>query len=82
MIKSCQEESFTNAFISNVKTVNLKIFPNHGGIYTCRKSLDQSIELRKDLSSRLTIIWFQRSYHVHFPLSSPLPAVLIYSFKS
>ena len=56
MIKSCQEESFTNAFISNVKTVNLKIFPNHGGIYTCRKSLDQSIELWKDLSSRLTII--------------------------
>ena len=31
-----QEESFTNAFFSDVKIGNLKIFRNHGGIYTCR----------------------------------------------
>ena len=36
MIKSYQGKSFTNAFFSNVNTVNLKIVPNHGGIYTCR----------------------------------------------
>ena len=36
MIRSCQDERFTNAFFSNVKTVNLKNFPNHSGIYICR----------------------------------------------
>ena len=36
MIRSCHGESFTNAFFSNVNTVNLKMFPNHGGINTCR----------------------------------------------
>ena len=35
MIRSCQgRDSFTNAFSSNPKTVNLKIFVNHEGIYT------------------------------------------------
>ena len=27
-------ESFTNAFFSNLNTLNLKIFPNHDGIFT------------------------------------------------
>ena len=27
-------KSFTNAFSSNLKTVNLKTFPNHDEIYT------------------------------------------------
>ena len=35
LIRSCQERgSFTNAFSNNLKTVNLKIFANHEGIYT------------------------------------------------
>ena len=35
IMRSCQGlGSFTNAFSSNVKTVNLKIFVNHEGIYT------------------------------------------------
>ena len=35
MIRSCQgQESFTNAFSSNLKTVNLAIFPNYEGINT------------------------------------------------
>ena len=35
MIRSCQKgESFISAFSSNLKTVNLKISPNHGAIFT------------------------------------------------
>ena len=36
MIRSCQggRESFTNAFYSNLNTVNLKVLPDHGRIYT------------------------------------------------
>ena len=35
MIRSCQERgSFTNAFSCNLKTLNMKIFPNHEGVYT------------------------------------------------
>ena len=35
MIRSCQGQvSFTNSFFSNLKTVNLKIFASHDGIYT------------------------------------------------
>ena len=35
MIRSCQGQgSFTNAFSSNLKTVNLKMFADHEGIYT------------------------------------------------
>ena len=35
MIRSWQGQgSFTNAFSSNLKTVNVKIFANHEGIYT------------------------------------------------
>ena len=36
-IMSCREqkrESFTNAFSSNLSTVNLKTFPKHGVIHT------------------------------------------------
>ena len=33
MIRSCHgQESFTNSFSSNLKTVNLKMFTNHEGI--------------------------------------------------
>ena len=33
-IRSCQRQKlFTNAFYSNLKTVNLKIFANHEEIY-------------------------------------------------
>ena len=35
MIRSSHRQgSFTNAFCSNLKTINLKIFANHEGIYT------------------------------------------------
>ena len=41
MMRSCQEDggggegvSFKNAFSSNLNTVNLKIFPSHGWIFT------------------------------------------------
>ena len=35
IIKSCQGQgSFTNVFSSNLKTVNLKVFAYHEGIYT------------------------------------------------
>ena len=35
MIRSWQGQgSFTNAFLSNLKTVNAKIFANNEGIYT------------------------------------------------
>ena len=35
MIRSCQGQgSFTNAFLNNPKTVNLKNFANIEGIYT------------------------------------------------
>ena len=35
MIRSCQgRESFTNAFSTNLKTVNYKVFVNHERIYT------------------------------------------------
>ena len=37
MMRSCQEwGSFTNAFASNLKTKDLKIFAKHKGIYTLR----------------------------------------------
>ena len=68
MVRSCQGDSLTNAFSSNQNTVNLKVLPNYSGIYTCRLSLYQSIELWKNLHLRLTVMRFQRSYHVHLPL--------------
>ena len=35
MVRSCHRQgSFTSAFSSNLKTINLKIFANHEGIYT------------------------------------------------
>ena len=37
MIRSCQgREIFINAFSSNLKTVNLKLFSSHEGICTCK----------------------------------------------
>ena len=37
MIRSCHRQgSFTNAFSSNLKTVNLKMFANHGGTYSLK----------------------------------------------
>ena len=75
-------ESFKNAFSSNLGTVNLTIFPNHGGIYFGRQSLQHSIELWKDLSLRLVVKRCQKSCHVQFPLFWAWPGVLIYDLKS
>lgn len=37
IIRSYQGQgSFTNLFFSNLNIVNLKTFPNHGGIYTSK----------------------------------------------
>ena len=60
--------SFTNAFPSNLNTVNLKIFPNHVGWKSVLKIKPcQYIELWKDLSLWLTVKKFQRLCHVQFP---------------
>ena len=60
MIRSCQGQvSFTNTFSSYLKTVNLKIFANHKGIYTWRQSSDRSTELWKYLFLKLIIRSFQ-----------------------
>ena len=53
------KEVSQNVFSSNLNTVNLKIFPKHGGIFTSRY-----IELWKDSSSRLIVKRFQRLCHV------------------
>ena len=53
-------EEFHKCFSSNLNTVNLKVFPNHGWIYTWRWNPDQSIELWRDLSLRLIVKSFQR----------------------
>ena len=40
MTRSCQgQECFTNAFCSNLKTVNLKVFDNHEGAHSEDKVL-------------------------------------------
>ena len=53
-----------NAFSSNLSTVNLKMFPNHGGIFACRLIPNHSIEL-------WIVKRFQRPYHVQFPSFDP-----------
>ena len=68
MIRSCQGDSLTNVIFSKQNTADLKVLPNHSGIYACRLSPNQSIKLWKDLSLRLTVTRFKRSYHVQFPL--------------
>ena len=74
-IKSCQGgRIFTNTFSSNLKIVNLNIFPNYGGISIWRKSPDQFIELWKYLSWNLIVIIkkFQRSFFVQFHVDPDL----------
>ena len=74
MINPCQggRGSFINAFASNWNTVNLKIFPNHGGIFTWRWwSLDHSIELWKDLFLKLIVKRGQRLCRVQFSSCDP-----------
>ena len=40
MTRSCQgQECFTNAFLSNLKTVNLKVFDNHEWVHSADKVL-------------------------------------------
>ena len=51
-------ESFTNAFSSNLNTLNLKVLPNHGRKYTWRESLDQSTELWKE-RGKWIIAWLK-----------------------
>ena len=47
-------------FFSNLKTVNLKIFADHEGIYTWIQNHDQSTELWKYLFLKLIVKSFQR----------------------
>ena len=70
---------FTNAFSSHPNTVNLRIFPGHGGRSTWKW---QSTELWKDLSLRLMVKSFQRSSKVQFSSRWSWPALLIYYLKS
>ena len=66
MIRSCRGRgSFTNVFSSNLKTVNLKIFANHVGIYiyTWRWSPDHTTQIWRDLFLRLIVYAFQRLCH-------------------
>ena len=56
-------KSFTNAFSSNLNSVNLKFFPSHGGKYL-KIYPTQSLELWKDLSLKLMVMRFQRSSQV------------------
>ena len=53
-----------NVFSSNLKTVNLIIFANHGVTYTRRENSNQSTQLWKDLFLRLIVKKFQRLCHV------------------
>ena len=57
--------SFINAFCSSLNSVNLKIFPNHGGIFTWRLRLNPFMELWNDLSLRLIVNRFQGLFRAH-----------------
>ena len=89
MIRSCQGEGGVRGegpqiLISvYLKTVNLNIFRNYGGIKTWRKSPDQSKESWKYLSLSLIVIIkrLQKSFHVQFS-SSPWPWHIIWKFNS
>ena len=59
-------KSFTNAFSSNLNTLNLKIFCVHGWTHL-KINPNQSIELWSDLSLRLMVKRFQRVSQVLFP---------------
>ena len=56
---------FINAFCSSLNSVNLKIFPNHGGIFTWRLRLNPFMELWNDLSLRLIVNGFQGLFRAH-----------------
>ena len=49
---------------NNLNTVNQKSFPNHGGVFTCRLSTGNSIEVWKDLFLKLIVKSFQKFCHV------------------
>ena len=70
MIRSCKEgrvSQMITAFLTNLNTVNLKILPNHGGIFMRRFGTDHSLELWKDLSSRLIVKKLKRLCHFWLP---------------
>ena len=53
-----------NACSINPNAVNLKIVPNHDGIFNSRLSHNYSIELWKYLYLWLIVKWFQRMCRV------------------
>ena len=59
-------KSFTNAFSSNLNTVNLRIFPAMVGGTLENKSLPV-YRIMEDLSLRLVVKRFQRLSEVQFP---------------
>ena len=75
------EERFINAFSSNLNPVDLKIFPNHSGIFISRWSRHNSIELWKDLFLRYIVKKFWRVCHVQFPSCWTWPGLLIHYLK-
>ena len=79
IIRSCQGlVSFTNAFSSNLKTVNLKILPIMKGCTIEDKALSSPTELWKYLYLKLMVInRFQSLRHVQ-----PDVGHIIYKVKS
>ena len=75
------EERLINAFSSNLNPVDLKIFPNHSGIFISRWSRHNSIELWKDLFLRYIVKKFWRVCHVQFPSCWTWPGLLIHYLK-
>ena len=75
------EERFINALSSNLNPVDLKVFPNHSGIFISRWSRHNSIELWKDLSLRHIVKKFWRVCHVQFPSYWTWPGLLIHYLK-
>ena len=60
MIASCKGRvSFTNALFSNLNTINLKVFPKHGGISKILEvnSLEVSNGVSCTVSHMLTLTW-------------------------
>ena len=72
-------KSFTNAFSSNLNSVNLKKFPRSWWETHLKINPNQLLELWKDLSLKLMIKRFQWSSQVQF--TSCWPGVLISFLK-
>ena len=70
-----RRKSFTNAFFSNLNTINLMVGAMVGD--TLEKNPYQSMELWKDLTLRLMMKRFQRLSHVQFLSRLSWPGLLI-----